>query len=210
MKVLIVVDMQNDFILGGSLGTPESKEIIPNVFSKIEEYRYGGNFKEALDDNEDTIFGLDSDDANIVFTQDTHYKNKYGESEEGKHLPVLHCIKGTTGWDLIPEFDYFKKYGKIFNTIRKETFGSDELVLYLQGLDDKYNIESVELIGVCTDICVISNAIIAKTTLPNVPIYVDASCCAGTTPEAHDKAIDLMENSLQINILNKGDELWRK
>ena len=188
MKVLVVVDMQNDFVTG-VLGTLEAQSIVPNVVKKIEEF--------CKEDKHNIIF----------FTQDTHDEN-YLETEEGKNLPVAHCIKKTEGWDLIPEFEKFMARFK-FNMIRKETFGSDDLGYRLENLDGDIDIESVELIGVCTDICVISNAIIAKSALPNVPIYIDASCCAGVTPEAHDKAIDLMKNSLQIHILNEGEEPWR-
>lgn len=202
MRILIVVDMQNDFV-DGVLGTPEAKAIVPNVFGKIEEYRYYGNVGEPEEgeDIEWLVFASNND-VDIMFTQDTHFDN-YLETEEGKHLPIPHCIKNTKGWEIIPEFDYFKKYGNILNTFEKHTFGSDELFNSLQCMGAKNNIESIELVGVCTDICVISNAIIAKSALPDVPIYVDASCCAGTTPENHKKAIELMENSLYINILNK-------
>ncbi len=218
MKILIVVDMQNDFVGSGALGTPESEKIIPNVFSKIKEYvRLGDIQKVENENNDDTfgidfsknVFGLNSDKCTIIFTRDTHYKDSYKYTEEGKNLPIPHCLACTEGWYFIPEFDYFTKYGKIFNVIEKGTFGSDELIRHLQGLYKKFNIESIELIGLCTDICVIANAIIAKSALPNVPIYVDSSCWAGTTPEMHDKAIELMENSLQIHILKKGLEPWR-
>lgn len=210
MKVLIVVDMQNDFV-DGSLGSKDAMSIIPNVFSKIEEYVHYGNWKPA--ENDKAVFGapLNDESSCIIFTQDTHYMRDYINTEEGKNLPVLHCLKdgNDNGWNLIPELDYFKIYGKSFNTIRKETFGSDALISYLQEIDDEYNIESVELIGLCTDMCVISNAIIAKAALPNVPIYVDASCCAGSNREQHHKAIGLMEQSLHIHVMNKCNEPWR-
>ena len=196
MKVLIVVDMQNDFVTG-VLGTEEAKSIVPNVVGKIEEYRHYGEGQHI-----------------VYFTRDTH-SVEYLESEEGKNLPVPHCLRDEEGWEFIPELkDYLGKVG--FIEVRKGTFGSHKLLWMLRGLDfvqpdgSFLDIESVELIGVCTDICVISNAIIAKSALPDVPIYVDASCCAGVTPEVHDKAIDLMKNSLQIHILNEGQEPWRE
>lgn len=183
MKVLIVVDMQNDFITG-SLGTKEAQTIVPNVKKKIQLY-YKNNYT-------------------VIFTKDTHYDN-YLFTEEGKHLPVKHCIKGTYGWllqssiiDAVDEGDMDFKNTYILS---KGTFGGIMLTDYLNNVISM-DYKSVELVGLCTDICVISNAIICKSILPNVPIIVDASCCAGSTPEAHKKALDLMKNSLQINITN--------
>lgn len=194
MEVLIVVDMQNDFV-SGALGTPEAQAIVSNVIDKIDEY-HNQIFKKRK----------------IIFTQDTHSDN-YLETEEGKNLSVPHCLLHTEGWELISEIK--KYFGEPQYQIKKSTFGSVDLIIKLINFNDfacteDSTIESIELIGLCTDICVISNAIIAKSSLPNIPIYVDASCCAGTTPEAHDKAIDLMKNSLQIHILNEGKEPWRK
>ena len=192
MEVLIVIDMQNDFV-SGALGTPEAQAIVPNVIDKIDDY-HNQIFKKRK----------------IIFTQDTHGDN-YLETEEGKNLSVPHCLLHTEGWELISEIkDFYETLcdNEPIDCIRKGTFGSIKLpeALNQYALD----IESIELIGLCTDICVISNAIIAKSQFKNIPIYVDASCCAGTTPEAHDKAIDLMKNSLQIHILNEGKEPWRK
>ena len=192
MEVLIVVDMQNDFV-SGALGTPEAQAIVPNVIDKIDEY-HNQTFKKRK----------------IIFTQDTH-GNNYLETEEGKNLSVPHCLRHTEGWELISEIKDFYEIicdNEQIDCIGKGTFGSIKLLETLNQY--ALDIESVELIGLCTDICVISNAIITKSEFKNIPIYVDASCCAGTTPEAHDKAIDLMENSLQIHILNEGKEPWRK
>lgn len=190
MKILIVVDIQNDFI-DGVLGTPEAHAIVPNVVGKIEEYLYEG--------------------GRILFTQDTHFDDSYDKTEEGKNLPVKHCILNTKGWKIV---EPIQKYTEVAMTFPKNSFGSiqlfDDLVYANKMYKDKFlNIESIELVGVCTDICVISNAILAKTACPNVPIYVDASCCAGVSPESHDNAIKAME-SLQMHILNKRKEPWRK
>ena len=187
MKVLVVVDMQNDFV-SGALGTPEAQSIVPNVVKKIEEY---ANYGE---------------DVRIYFTKDSHFFD-YLDTEEGKNLPISHCLVNTEGWEFVSEIKDWPDNVHNFQIV-KNTFGSIKLSTLLR--EDKYEIESVELVGLCTDICVISNAIIAKTGAYDSPIYVDASCCAGTTPEAHDKAIDLMKNSLQIHILNEGKEPWRK
>ena len=171
-KVLIVVDVQNDFVTG-SLGTPEAQAVVPNIVKKVEEYR-------------------ERNDA-IIFTADTHYDN-YLETLEGKRLPVPHCINGTSGHDIIPELNVNPSMmEKIYP---KETFGHKW---------DKYPwicFYDVEIIGVCTDICVVTNALILKTYNPDIEITVDASCCAGSTPEKHEAALDVME-SCQINVINR-------
>ena len=167
MKVLIVVDMQNDFI-DGSLGSNEAKSIVPNVINKIKEY----------------------ENELIYFTKDTHFEN-YLETPEGKKLPVKHCVKGTNGWDIPNEILNNHK-----NIIEKYTFGSVELFEKLKEID---NIESIELIGLCTDICVVSNVLLAKAYFPNLQIIVDSTCCAGVTPDSHQKAIDTMK-MCQIDI----------
>jgi len=173
-KILIVVDMQNDFTTG-SLGTKEAQAVIPNVIEKIKEYEKNG-------------------DA-VVFTQDTHYDN-YLETQEGKLLPVEHCIQGTDGWNICG--DIYKQVN-VSNkaSIGKETFGSIKLVEYLNGRSE---IELIELIGVCTDICVVSNAILLKAFMPEVHIKVDGSCCAGVTPEKHEAALEVMR-SCQIEVV---------
>ena len=162
MKVLIVVDMQNDFI-DGSLGTKEAQAIVPNVINKIKEYEKNNDL--------------------IIFTKDTHYYN-YMDTMEGSYLPIRHCIKGTKGHD-IPN-DILRKHKLI---IEKETFGSRELINYL----DKTYFDEIELIGLCTDICVISNALLVKAFYPEKKIRVDSSCCAGVTPTSHIEALHTMK-----------------
>jgi nicotinamidase-related amidase len=171
-KILIVVDMQNDFI-DGTLGTKEAVAILPNVKRKIDEYR--------KDNNE------------VIFTRDTHEEN-YLSTQEGRNLPVAHCIKNTSGWAISPELDC-----KDSEIIDKPTFGS---VLMMSLLTNKYQNAEFELIGLCTDICVISNAIMLKAFLPEVKISVDASCCAGVSPESHKNALEAMK-MCQINITNE-------
>lgn len=173
MKVLVVVDMQNDFI-SGALGTPEAQAIIPNVKKKIEEAAKNGDL--------------------IVYTKDTHF-NDYLETEEGKKLPVEHCLIDSEGWqipdELLPPVDYSDVV-----TIEKYTFGSFSLAELLA----RTVCDEVELCGLCTDICVVSNALILKARLyNNVEISVDANCCAGVTPESHEAALKTME-MCQINV----------
>ena len=171
--ILIVVDMQNDFI-DGALGTKEAVEIVPNVKKKITEFN-----------------------GRVLFTRDTHFEN-YLQTQEGKNLPVPHCIKGTPGWEIRPELDALRRT----EPIDKLTFGSSELgsILVKENRDNPIN--SITLIGLCTDICVISNAMIAKAFLPEVPIIVDAKCCAGVTPESHQNALSAMK-MCQIRIDNE-------
>lgn len=174
-KLLVVIDMQNDFI-DGALGTKEAVNIVDNVVNKIREYKAAGE--------------------PIIFTMDTHTDN-YLETQEGKNLPVKHCIAHSEGWAIhnrIKEAVDLNEH-KIYE---KVTFGSSDLAKDL--LNGVYNkISEVELIGICTDICVISNAILFKTFLPEVPVYVDATCCAGVTPENHENALKAMERC-QIHI----------
>lgn len=174
-KILIVVDMQNDFI-DGALGTKEAIGILPNVIERIQ------NFK-----------------GNIIYTRDTH-KGNYLSTQEGKCLPVEHCIEGTSGWELHGDIQQIMGDAQsiIYN---KNTFGSKELVQELMEIDKKDPIEEIELIGLCTDICVISNALLIKAFLPEVKISVDARCCAGVTPESHQNALNAMK-MCQINILD--------
>lgn len=169
MKVLVVIDCQNDFI-DGVLGTNEALAIIPNVKKKIEEYRRRGD--------------------KIIFTRDTH-QNDYLNTNEGKHLPVKHCIEGTDGWDISNELDVHNE-DFIFN---KPTFGS------LRWKDFGFN-GDIELVGLCTDICVVSNALILKAQFPELNITVDASCCAGVTPESHKAALTTMK-MCQINVIGE-------
>lgn len=165
MKFLIVVDMQNDFI-DGSLGTPEAVKIVPNVRGKISSF-----------------------DGEVLFTRDTHYEN-YLETAEGKKLPVIHCIKDTEGWQIEKGLDAMRKT----EPIDKPTFGSVDLAKYLAEVNLKEKIESIELVGLCTDICVISNAMMIKAFLPEVSVIVDSTCCAGATPESHENALKAMQS----------------
>ena len=195
-NILIVVDMQND-IIDGALGTKEAVAIVPNVIARI---------KQAAKDG-DIIFA----------TQDTHWSDTYLNSEEGKNLPVKHCIFETDGWNINKSVNealckadkYSFDFGvSVFN---KGTFGSKALARKLDEFDSVYSayeIKNIELVGLCTDICVISNAIVAKTVLPNAHIIVDAACCAGVTPESHDTALDAMK-ALQIEVKNRDKEPWR-
>lgn len=164
-KTLIVVDMQKDFI-DGSLGTKEAVVIVDNVKKKIKEYQENGD--------------------EIIFTRDTHQID-YLNTNEGKHLPVEHCIEGTEGWKIEAELEV---PGAIY--IDKPTFG------YLKW--NEYNLEEVELVGLCTDICVVSNALIIKALYPEIRVTVDASCCAGVTPESHAAALMTMK-MCQIEVI---------
>lgn len=165
MKVLIVVDMQNDFI-DGALGTKEAQEIVPKVAERIKSF-----------------------DGRVIATRDTHEEN-YLDTQEGKKLPVKHCIRGTAGWEIHPEIQELIRE----LPMDKLTFGCLDLGNALQKYDEwQEKIESVTLIGLCTDICVISNAMIVKAALPEARIIVDASCCAGVTPESHKQALEAMK-----------------
>lgn len=172
MKVLIVIDMQNDFI-DGALGTSEAVRIVSNVESKIKSYKNNSN--------------------SIIFTRDTH-NNNYMDTQEGKNLPVPHCILGTKGWEISEKLSVNHSL-----VINKPSFGSIDLAENLKFYD---NLEEIELVGLCTDICVISNAMILKATFPEIKITVDASCCAGVTPESHKNALAAMK-MCQINIINE-------
>lgn len=175
-KILIVVDMQNDFITG-SLGTKEAQAIVPNVIKKIEEYNQNLN-------------------GYIFYTQDTH-NSDYLNTQEGKKLPVPHCIKPTEGWCIHPKIaQELSVKGKGFE---KKTFGTTELLKYILPYNGE-KIGCIELIGVCTDICVVSNALLLKAKFPEIPIKVDPSCCAGSTPEMHEMALRVMQ-SCQIEII---------
>lgn len=172
MKVLLVIDMQNDFI-DGALGTKEAVAIVPNVIKKIKEF-----------------------DGVVYATRDTHEEN-YLDTQEGKNLPVKHCVRGSKGWQIQKDIQALLKT----EPIDKPTFGSVKLGELLVKENEKEKIESITLVGLCTDICVISNAMIAKANLPEVPIYVDAACCAGVTPESHERALAAM-GPCQIHVVN--------
>ena len=193
MKVLIVVDMQKDFV-DGSLGTKEAQAIVPLVAETIEQ---------MADPN--TV---------VIFTKDTHSEN-YMNTLEGKNLPVPHCIQGSKGYGIVdPVFiaytNVIEKYMSGYNAypildqnpiiVKKPTFGSMELQNILYDMNDKFGVEEITLMGLCTGICVLSNAILAKATLPEVPVNVIADCCACVTPESHKTALEAMK-LCQINII---------
>ena len=161
-KILIVVDMQKDFI-DGSLGSREAAAIVPEVRKKIEACEKAG--------------------YEIVFTLDTH-GDDYLDTQEGRKLPVKHCIKGTDGWRLHEEFEHVQ--GKRFE---KPAFGSVECGQYVAGGGSAL----AELVGLCTDICVISNAMVIKALAPELPVLVDGRCCAGVTPDSHKNALEAMK-----------------
>lgn len=169
-QVLVVVDMQKDFI-DGALGTKEAEAIVTNVENKIKNF-----------------------DGEIIFTRDTHFEN-YSTTQEGQKLPVPHCIKGTEGWQIEERLEQLRTPDmKVFD---KPTFGSVELVEYLK---ENKNLKSVTFIGLCTDICVISNALVTKAFLPEVKVMVDEKCCAGVTPESHNNALEAMK-MCQVEII---------
>lgn len=169
-KYLVVIDMQNDFI-DGVLGTKEAKSIVPKVHDKIENF-----------------------DGTVLFTRDVHFDN-YLETQEGRNLPIKHCIHGTDGWQIEKSIDELRKT----DVIDKPGFGSIALanLLYEKNLSEP--IDEIVLVGLCTDVCIIDNAMILKAYLPEVKITVDSSCCAGITPESHEIALKAMK-SCQINI----------
>ncbi len=171
---LIVVDMQKDFV-DGALGSAEAQKIVPAAVKKIREF-----------------------DGEILATFDTHFDN-YSDTAEGRKLPVPHCVRGTDGWALNAEIaDALNSKG--FTAVEKYTFGSKDLPALIKEKagDDAF---SVTLIGLCTDICVVSNALLLKVSFPEAEISVDAACCAGVTPSLHDAALATMK-SCQIDILN--------
>ena len=168
-KILVVVDMQNDFI-SGTLGTPEAKAIVPYVKDLIVNF-----------------------DGKVFFTRDTHFDD-YMDTQEGKNLPVKHCILDTWGWQIHPELEALRKT----DPIDKVTFGSSALPEILKA----ENPESVTFAGLCTDICVISNVMITKAFFPEVPLIVDAAGCAGVTPESHKNALAAMK-MCQVSVINE-------
>lgn len=180
MKIMIVVDMQRDFI-DGALGTKEAELIVPKAAEKIKSF-----------------------EGKIFYTRDTHEKN-YLETQEGRNLPVVHCVRGSSGWELHPEIERLRE-GR---PVDKPSFGSLELgyvikeYLTEQEVSGDGLVESITLIGLCTDICVISNALILKAMFPEIPVVVDASCCAGVTKESHENALKAMK-MCQIRVENEG------
>ena len=169
-KLLIVIDMQADFI-SGALGTQEAQAIVPTVIKKISDF-----------------------DGDVVYTRDTH-TDKYMDSAEGKKLPIIHCVKDTQGWQIHSEV-FQAGFGKTVAVIDKPTFGSTQLCDFTAA----GNYASIELIGLCTDICVISNALCLKARLFETPISVWKDCCAGVTPDSHANALSAM-SMCQIDIL---------
>lgn len=167
-KVLIVVDMQKDFV-DGSLGTKEAVGIVDAVVAKVKAF-----------------------EGEVIFTRDTHYDN-YMDSQEGKNLPVIHCVKDTEGWEIIPELKLLAEESgsKCYD---KLTFGSTFLAEDLKKAYEAGEIASVELVGLCTDICVVSNALLIKAFMPELQVSVDSACCAGVTPEKHEAALETMRS----------------
>ncbi len=172
-RYLIVVDMQKDFI-DGALGTAEAVKILPIVAERVASFQ-----------------------GTVLFTRDSHGAD-YLHTQEGKNLPVVHCIRETDGWQLAPQLGSYAEThsSPIFD---KPSFGSLELASFLQKVHQETPIDEVLLMGVCTDICVISNALLLKAALPEVPIAVAADCCAGVTPQRHQNALEAMA-ACQISI----------
>ena len=171
-KILMVIDMQNDFI-NGALGTSEAEAIVGRVAEEIRKYPT----------------------ENVIATRDTHTED-YLNTQEGRKLPVVHCVRGTPGWELHPEIAAALKGAAV---IDKPTFGSKELAEKLSLLSEQDELE-VTLAGLCTDICVVSNALLIKAFLPETPVRVIAACCAGVTPGSHQAALDTMR-MCQIEIV---------
>lgn len=177
-KILVVVDMQKDFV-NGSLGTAEAQGIVRNVIDKIRSYHDAGQ--------------------QVIFTRDTHQRN-YLETQEGKRLPVEHCIEGTEGWEI---FSHIAKEIDLHDDIilNKPTFGSTDLIDEISFIAEAADgIDQIEFVGLCTGICVIANAVLAKTFFTEVPIVVDANCCACVTPESHKRALESMK-LLQVEVI---------
>ena len=175
-KAIVVIDMQNDFVTG-ALRNEDAIKMIPRAVAKLKAAK-----KEGLP---------------IIFTRDTHSKEGYMSSEEGKNLPLPHCLEGEEGWEIIPELKPFTKDAVV---IDKPGFGSTELGEYLRQQD----YEEIEMFGLCTDICVIANAMTVKAFLPNAHVAVDANCCEGITPESHKTALEAMK-MCHIEILGEKD-----
>ena len=172
-EILVVVDMQNDFV-SGVLGTQEAFDIVPQVVGRV-------------------VDGLNRGET-VLFTRDTHGP-EYPETQEGKNLPVSHCVKGTWGWELEPHIEALRGSAPI----DKPAFGSVSLAEALRDRERCGGLEEIVLVGLCTDICVISNAVLLKAFLPETRITVDAACCAGVTPESHRTALEAMR-ACQIRV----------
>ena len=174
-KLLIVVDMQKDFV-DGALGSGEAVAIVENVVNKIRTFR-----------------------GDVIVTYDTHGEN-YMQTQEGAHLPVPHCIKGTPGWELDAKVQAALE-GRAYRAVEKPTFGSTALLEIIETTYDPADLE-IQLVGLCTDICVVSNALLLKAKFPETPVSVDASCCAGVTVESHEAALLTMK-MCQINVIGR-------
>ena len=175
-NLLIVIDMQHDFV-DGALGTPEAQGIVATVAARARSY-----------------------EGTVVFTKDTH-GNDYLSTQEGINLPVPHCMRETPGWDLVPELEEVRASRNAL-VFEKPSFGSLELASWITQQHARTPFDSIELCGLCTDICVVSNALLIKTNLPEVPLCVNPSLCAGVTPEAHEAAIRTMA-SCQIDVCGR-------
>lgn len=173
MNVLVVVDMQNDFV-DGALGTKEAEAVVPRVVDRIKDFE-----------------GL------VLPTRDTHEKD-YLQTQEGKKLPVEHCIRGSEGWQICEPVARWLSEAPV----DKPSFGSMELARRIKAYADQGRLGSITLIGLCTDICVISNALLLKAAVPEIPVIVDASCCAGVTPASHRNALEAMK-MCQIEVINE-------
>lgn len=170
---LIIVDMQNDFV-SGALGTPEARSIVEAVARRAEEF-----------------------EGTVVFTKDTHGED-YLQTQEGANLPVVHCVRDTPGWDLVDELERVRNLRDAL-VFDKPSFGSLDLAAWLVEQNDVEPIDSIELAGLCTDICVVSNALLIKANLPEVPLRVQSALCAGVTPQSHQAALDTMR-SCQVQV----------
>ena len=168
MKYLIVVDMQNDFV-NGSLGSEAAEKTVSGILDKVKEF-----------------------DGRIIFTRDTHF-NDYLQTQEGKNLPVSHCIKDTDGWQIVDELSEYAE-----TVVDKAAFGSMDLPNVIGEFSD--DVEEIQLCGLCTVICVISNAVILKSAFPEAEIVIDSSCCAGVSKTSHNTALDAMR-ALQMKII---------
>lgn len=172
-KLLVVIDMQNDFI-DGALGSREAVDILPLVVDKVRNFA-----------------------GRVLFTRDTHFNN-YLDTQEGRNLPVKHCIKDSPGWQIHAQLQPYVQE----EPINKLSFGSSELAIRLAEENLRQPIDCITLIGLCTDICVIANAMTIKSFLPEVRIQVDARCCAGVTPVSHQQALQAMK-ACQIEIIHE-------
>lgn len=174
-KLLIVIDMQNDFVTG-SLGSPQAQAIVPAVKEKILDYQAAG--------------------APVLFTRDTH-DDHYLQTQEGACLPILHCVRGTKGHEIIAALS-----SNGCEVLDKPTFGSPELVERVSRMAQELELEDIELCGLCTDICVVSNALLLKAALPEVRVNVDARCCAGVSEESHKAALLTMK-MCQVHVMGE-------